>query len=205
MSRHASDAGALCTRCLPSGEARYSVVKSPPGPRRSNGVESICIIHKPSMHQPDRSRSTEMHHWGDARRILSEHPGWVIPLLRRGQPTHTISNAPGCRAAVRPLAGVWYTVPDHRPHGKENLENFRRAFGKRVSGSPERVFIHTGDSESDRGGYSARANRLPRRTIRRRTSSRVRSARRVSAARPVDSARSSMPASVAASASQTVR
>lgn len=89
MSRQPSEEGALCTRCLPSGEARYSVAKSPPGPRRSNGVESICIIHKPSMHQPDRSRSTGMHHWGNARRILSEHPGWVIPLLRRGQPRHT--------------------------------------------------------------------------------------------------------------------
>ena len=53
------------------------------------------------------------------------------------------SECPVCRAAVKQLAGVWYTVPDHRPHGKKNLENFRRAFGKRVSGSPGRVFTHS--------------------------------------------------------------
>lgn len=95
-------------RRRPDDSATISTVKSPPGPKRRSGSTNAGMVNAFSL--PPDSAVHSASGFTPAFRALIHTVAPRRILLR---------DAPG---DSRTHLAVWYTVPDHRPHGKRNFE-----------------------------------------------------------------------------------
>ena len=106
------------------GEGTKATEKSPPGPRRTTGSEARAMRSGESvrfMGDPLGSCAASQHRalWSEPMAGAPRQP--AINFIRgvRIPSSSPRMHRPSC-------ADVRYTIPDHRPHGKENL---REKFG----------------------------------------------------------------------------